>query len=407
VRFALDEDQIALEQTLRKFLETEQPLTAVRKAMEQGYHTDTWQRMVAEIGVSAVGLPESVGGTGDSLLDQVVIATELGRALDPGPFLPSIAIVARVLHEAGPGWVTDAWLPTLLEGERTAALAAWEEGSGPLPAWGATTAVQAGGDWQISGAKRFVLHGAAVDDLLVLAGTGAGPSLFRVARTAQGVTTTSLDVLDATRPLADVILREAPAELVGELGSAIAPLAVAWRRLRVLVAAEQLGSADRILELTTDYAKTRSQFGRPIGSFQAIKHLLADAMLEIEAAKTAVMYAGWAFDHDQSDLDLISELCLAVAGDAFLGISKAAIQAHGAIGFTWEHDAHLFLKRATAMRQLFGTPDEHRDAIAAAIFDCGLVSQDLCHRATPDATGGLGSYDTPSRLVTGSVSSDR
>jgi alkylation response protein AidB-like acyl-CoA dehydrogenase len=207
------------------------------------------------------------------------------------------------------------------------------------------------------------------DDLLVLAGTDAGPSLFRVPRNAEGVSTTALEVLDETRPLADVVLRDAPAELIGEQGSGTEPLAAALRRLRVLVAAEQVGSAGRILELTTDYARTRSQFGRPIGSFQAIKHLLADAMLEIEAAKTAVLHAGWAFDHDQPDLEVISRLCLAVAGDAFLGIGKAAIQAHGAIGFTWEHDAHLFLKRATSTRQLFGSSDEHREAIAAAILD--------------------------------------
>jgi alkylation response protein AidB-like acyl-CoA dehydrogenase len=368
VRFRLNDDQLDLQQTLRKFLEAQLPLTAVRTAMEQGYDAELWSRLVHEVGVAAVGLPESSGGTGDSLLDQIVIATELGRALDPGPYLPSIGVVARVLHEVGLAGSAERWLASVLEGACTAAPAFLEPGSEAVPAARGTKAVLGPDGWRVSGVKRFVIHGGSVDDWLVLAGTDAGPTIFRVSSGAAGAKTTMLNPLDQTRPLVDLTLSDVPAELIGQPGGADAPIAAALRRLRVLAAAEQIGGAERILKLTTDYANTRSQFGRLIGSFQAIKHLLADAMLEIEAAKTAVLHAGWAVDHDQPDLEVVSLLCLAVSGDSYLGVAKAAIQVHGAIGFTWEHDAHLFLKRATAGRQLFGTPDQHREAIAEAIL---------------------------------------
>lgn len=368
MRFKLNDDQLDLQHTLRKFLEAQLPLTAVRAAMEHGYDAELWSRLIHEVGVAAVGLPESCGGTGDSLLDQIVVATELGRALDPGPYLPSIAVVARVLHEIDNDELAEEWLASVLEGVCTAAPAFLEPGSEAVPAAHGTTAVLGSDGWHVSGVKRFVIHGSSVDDWLVLAGTDAGPTLFRVGSGAVGAEMTMLNPLDQTRPLVDLTLSDVPAELIGQLGGAEAPVAAALRRLRVLAAAEQVGGAERILELATDYANTRSQFGRQIGSFQAIKHLLADAMLEIEAAKAAVLHAGWAVDHDQPDLEVVGLLCLAVSGDAYLAIAKSAIQVHGAIGFTWEHDAHLFLKRATAGRQLFGTPDQHRESIAEALL---------------------------------------
>lgn len=368
MKFAFDQDQIALQRTLRGFLESHQPLTGVRTAMTEGFDRQVWSRLANEVGVAAIGLPEESGGTGQCLLDQIVVASELGRAVDPGPFLSSVATVARILHETG-SQAPATWLPDLLEGKRIAAAALWERDGGSTPSAAGTRADLHGDAWTVSGEKRFVLHADAADAFLVLASTEDGPTLFWVDSSAPGVEVRSLRALDQTRPLADVVLQDAPAELVGSIGGASVPLDAAWRRLMVLVAAEQLGGAERILELTTEYAITREQFGRPIGSFQSIKHMLATVSVEVEALRTLVLYAGWAFDRSEPDLDELAHSALAVAGDTFLTAAKTAIQVHGAIGFTWEHDAHLFLKRAMSTRQLFGTPQEHREAIASRILD--------------------------------------
>ena len=213
-----------------------------------------------------------------------------------------------------------------------------------------------------------MLHGHLVDSFLVSADSAEGPVLLRVDRDAAGVTCRPLKTLDLTRPLSDVSFADSPAVLVGAPGQGRDILGHVLARAGVALAAEQVGGAERALEMATAYARERVQFGRPIGSFQSIKHLLADVLLELESARSAVQYAAWAFDTRQPDAAELSHVCQAVASEAFVKAAKASIQVHGAIGFTWEHDAHLFFKRASGSHQLLGTPVEHREALAVGLL---------------------------------------
>ena len=367
MRFGLSDDQVELKATVRKFLEAQLPLVAVRTTVESevGFDRQVWARMAQELGLHSIGSPEEYGGTGDSLLDQTVVVEELGRALDPSPFLPSIVLVSRALVEAGGA---PDWLESLISGEVIASLALLE-GSGT---WGslelATTARPSSSGWAVTGDKRFVLHGHLVDSFLVSADSAEGPVLLRVDRDAAGVTCRPLKTLDLTRPLSDVSFADSPAVLVGAPGQGRDILGHVLARAGVALAAEQVGGAERALEMATAYARERVQFGRPIGSFQSIKHLLADVLLELESARSAVQYAAWAFDTRQPDAVELSHVCQAVASEAFVKAAKASIQVHGAIGFTWEHDAHLFFKRASGSHQLLGTPVEHREALAVGLL---------------------------------------
>ncbi|MBC7593153.1 MAG: acyl-CoA/acyl-ACP dehydrogenase [Kineosporiaceae bacterium] len=356
MRFGLSNDQVQLKDTVRKFLETQLPLTSVRASSEsdEGFDRKIWARMAQELGLHSIGLPEAVGGTGDSLLDQVVVMEQLGRALDPSPYLTTIVLVARALAEAGDA---GEHLNALVSGERTASLA--------LSA--GATACETAGDWKVFGSSRQVLHGGLVDDLMVLAETAVGPTLLWLG--VGDVSVTTLDTLDLTRPLADLTFNSAPATVIGEPGRGQEVVDTVLARASVALAAEQVGGASRALEMATAYAGEREQFGRPIGSFQSIKHLLADVMMEVESARAAVLYAAWAFDTGDAEAQQLVHLCQAVASEAYLKSAKACIQVHGAIGFTWEHDAHLFFKRASASRQLLGAPQEHRERIAAALLD--------------------------------------
>jgi len=367
MKFGIDEDQAEFKAAVAKFLQTHVPLRAVRVMTEsaRGYDPELWARMANELGLLGVGSPESVGGTGDSLLDLVVVMEELGHALDPSPFLPSIVLVSRALVEAGGH---DDWLRELISGTLVASLAVLEADGDWFSTTQATASRRDGDGWRVSGNKRFVLHGATVDDLLVLASGATGPSLLRVRAAALGVSVAPLNSLDPTRPMADVTFVDAHAALVGEPGQGRELLDRVLRRAFVAMASEQLGAAAHALELATDYARIRVQFGRAIGSFQAIKHMLVDVMMDLESARSAVLYAAWAIDSADPEADQLGHLCQAVASEALVAAAKACIQVHGAIGFTWEHDAHLFLKRATGSVQLLGTPAQHRERIAAGLL---------------------------------------
>lgn len=344
------------------FLDRAQDLTAVRQALETGHDRGTWQRMVTELGLPAIGLPEAVGGTGASLSDLVVVTEELGRHLDPGPFFSHAVLGLRMLVAAGADAATVAGL---VEGEATIAVALPDaEGDAP----GATGTVS-GQRVTVTGHLRDVIHGADADELLAVARTSAGTSVVRLPLGAPGVTVTPLSAVDQTRPLADVELVGVEADLVGQPGAAAGTVGQVLRDARIALAAEQVGVAAGALDLTVAYAQERHQFGRAIGSFQSIKHLLVDVMMEIEAARTAVRHAAGAVDRGEADLEELSLLCQAVASDAAFAAGKAAVQVHGAIGFTWEHDAHLFLKRAMGDHQLLGTPRQHRQWLAELLLD--------------------------------------
>ena len=368
MKFGLDQDQVQFSGQVRKFLALHMPIEKVREWSEAGTGCppELWQRMTQELGLGAIGFPEEIGGTGDRLLDQIVVAAELGRALDPSPYFPSIVVVARTVLEADPA---SAWLTELLDGTTTASPAMLDPADPSMPTPDGAWATQEGDGWRVAGGRAYVPQGSHVDSFLVLAGSPAGPTLLRVDRAGIGVSVTDLPTLDLTRPVAQLNLHDAPAQLVGEPGGGLSPVYAALNRALVLMAADLVGGARAVLEMTTSYAKTRRQFDRPIGSFQSIKHMLSDVLLELEAARSAFLYAAPVLDSGEHEARMLGHLCQSVAAEAYLKATRTAVQVHGAIGFTWEHDLHLYFKRATSGAQVLGSPQFHRERIAAGLLD--------------------------------------
>jgi alkylation response protein AidB-like acyl-CoA dehydrogenase len=366
---SLGREQKELQTVVAQFFSRSHDLAAVRVATDSadGYDRAVWRRMADDLGLTAIGLPEEAGGTGESMLDLVAVTEQLGRALDPSPYFASIVLAARAVHLAGG---SEKWLEDLVSGTTTASLAVTETAD-PIGSVLDTVAVGDGSDVRVTGTKRFVLHGAFVDDLLVLASHPSGPTLVRVHADAPGLTIAALDTIDRTRPVADLDLQDVPGVVVGEPGDGQRVVDAVWARARVALAAEQVGAASAALDLVVAYVKERHQFGRPLGSFQSLKHLLTDVMMEVEASRTAVLHAAGAIDASDADAQILGHVAQAVAGETLMLAGKACTQAHGAIAFTWEHDAHLFLKRATGSLQLLGTPRHHRAAIAALILNEG------------------------------------
>jgi alkylation response protein AidB-like acyl-CoA dehydrogenase len=360
-------EQKELQSVVAQFFARSHDLAAVRVATDSpdAYDREVWRRMAGDLGLQAVGAPEEAGGTGESMLDVIAVTEQLGRALDPSPYLASIVLAAQAVLRAGGD---PKWLDDLVSGTSTATLAV-TEGTDPVGTALATTAEGDGDDVRVTGTKRLVLHGAHVDDIIVLAAHPSGPTLVRVHRDAPGLTVTALDAVDRTRPVADITLDDAPGRVIGAAGEGREVVEQVWARARVALAAEQVGAASAALDLVVAYVKERHQFGRPLGSFQSLKHLLTDVMVEIEASRTAVLHAAGAIDAGDADALILGHMAQAVAGDALMLAAKACTQAHGAIAFTWEHDAHLYLKRATGSFQLLGTPRHHRAAIAALLLD--------------------------------------
>jgi alkylation response protein AidB-like acyl-CoA dehydrogenase len=228
-------------------------------------------------------------------------------------------------------------------------------------------ASESGGGWTLDGHKMFVIDGAVADLVLVAAHTGRGVSLFAVEGTASGLTRTALATMDQTRKQARLEFAGTPARLVGEEGGAGDVLTRTLDLAAVALAAEQVGGAQRCLDMAVEYAKSRIQFGRPIGSFQAIKHKCADMLLEVESAKSAAYYAGWAAAEDSDELPVVASLAKSYCSEAYFHAAAENIQIHGGIGFTWEHDAHLYFKRAKSSELLLGDPSYHRELLAQRI----------------------------------------
>lgn len=360
----LERERDELRNVTADFLAKAQDLGAVRRSLDEGYDRDVWRRMAQELGLTAVGLPESVGGTGESLADLAVITEELGRHLDPGPFLPSIVLGARVLAALD---VDEAWIGDILAGKRTVSVVAPEIAS--LGASNQLAARREGEVIVVEGIAENVVHGDTVDDYLLVVTMPEGLTFARLDVKAPGLHIETVASVDGTRPLADLTFTAVPVEILGEPGTAASVLGSVLVEARIAMAAELVGAAQGALDLTVAYAKERHQFGRAIGSFQSIKHLLVDVMMDIEASRTAVRHAARAVDANDPESCSLSYLCQAVASDAAMKAGKAAVQVHGAIGFTWEHDAHLFLKRAMSGAQLLGSARENRAALAALLLD--------------------------------------
>jgi alkylation response protein AidB-like acyl-CoA dehydrogenase len=289
----------------------------------------------------------------------------MGRFLVASPYFASVVLAANGFIESGDKEACLAYLPKLASGQLIGALAATERTAEFAPQADETMAEpRPDGQWLVTGEKNFVVSGLAADVLVVSAVTPDGPSLFIVDATDASVERAALSVMDMTRHQARITFRRSPAAMLGQPGSASLVLARVSELASVALASEQAGAAERCLEMSVEYAKTRFQFGRQIGSFQAIKHLLAEMLLEVEAAKSAAIYAAQQAAEASSEATRSAHLAKAYCSDAFMKVAADTVQIHGGIGFTWEFAAQLYYKRAKSSQVLLGTPSYHRDKLA-------------------------------------------
>ncbi len=369
MNFAFSEEQEELRKSVRRFMEEKSSVKTVRSLMESstGYDLDTWKQLSEQLGLCSLAIPEKFGGAGYGALETTVVFEEMGRALFCGPYFSTVAVAANVILSSGDESACEEYLPSIAAGETLATLASVEaSGSWDLEAID-SIATNEGGTWKISGEKRFVLDGHIANLILVTAKTANGVSLFAVDANDTGVTTSLVETLDQTRKMATVTLTGAIGRLIGDEGEATNGIETGLDLACVALAAEQVGGAAKCLEMAVDYAKVRIQFGRPIGSFQAIKHKCADLLLEVESAKSAAYYSAWAASEMNEEFQVAAPLAKSFCSDAYFKAAAENIQIHGGIGFTWEHDAHLYFKRAKASQLLFGDATFHRERLASRI----------------------------------------
>jgi alkylation response protein AidB-like acyl-CoA dehydrogenase len=366
VNFAFSEEQEELRRITRQFLESKSPETEVRRLMEttEGYDPAVWSQMANELGLQSLVIPEEYGGQGFTYVELTVVLEEMGRALLAAPFYSTVVLATNAVLHSGDEAAKKEILPGIASGETIATLALTE----PNGKWDLSgveaTATKSGDAWTIDGTKMFVLDGHVADVIIVAARTGAGLSLFKVDGDAAGLTRTPLSTMDQTRKQAKLEFSGVPATLIGTDGGAEEVLGRVLDLAVVALAAEQVGGAQKVLDMSVEYAKDRVQFGRPIGSFQAIKHKCADMLLEVESAKSAAYYAAWCAAELNDELPEVACLAKAYCSEAYFHSAAENIQIHGGIGFTWEHPAHLYFKRAKSSELLFGDPTYHRELLA-------------------------------------------
>jgi alkylation response protein AidB-like acyl-CoA dehydrogenase len=372
--FGFSEEQEMLRRSARSLLERVCSSAHVRQMMEdeRGYSPELLRKM-ASLGWLGLVLPEEHGGSGLDYVDLVVVAEEMGRVLLPSPFIWTL-MFAEAIGRAGSAEQKQRFLPAIARGE-IIATTVHLEANGSWREDGITTvARKSGAGFVIDGEKLFVNDAHIADFFLVAARTGnkrdGGVTLFAIDAKRPGVDVTPLKTMDQTRKLGAVALRgvkAAASEVVGELNQGWPVLATAIDRAKVVLAAEMIGGAQKVLETTVEYTKVREQFGRPIGSFQAVQHKCANMMVDVEGAKSAVYYAAWAVSNDAPDARTAAAVAKAAASDAYRRVAADGIQVHGGIGFTWEHDMHLYFKRAKSSEFTFGDANFNRDIVAESI----------------------------------------
>jgi alkylation response protein AidB-like acyl-CoA dehydrogenase len=377
MNFGFNEEQELLRSTARKFFENECPSEVVRKLMDtpEGVTPALWGKL-AEQGWTGLIYPEAHDGTGLGLVDLVVLMEEMGRAVVPGPYLSTVLLGGLAILEAGSDGQKREWLPKIAAGDKRVTLA-WMEPSAMLGPQGVTVqAVGKAGRYVISGTKLFVPDAHTADAIVVAARTSAGTSpedgvsLFLLPKPVPGLEVQLLPTMDQTRKLCEVTLRDVsvgPEALLGAAGAGWGPLARVLDRATVGLCAEMCGGAQKVLDMTVEYAKIRQAFGRPIGSYQGVKHRAADMLVDVENSKSITYYAAWALDEASPEAPLAVSMAKAYVSDAYRRVAAAGIQLHGGIGFTWEHDLHLYFKRAKGSEFTFGDATHHRERVAQLV----------------------------------------
>ncbi len=370
--FGLSEEQELLQQSARDFLARECPTTFVREMMrsDDGFSRALHEKM-AGMGWTGLIVPEKFGGLGLHMLDLAVLAEEMGRVVVPGPFFSASVLAALTLTHSPVTALKKEWLPRIATGQAVGTLA-WLEESDRLDAAGITArCAKTRTGYRLNGTKMFVTD-AHIADFLIAAcrSRGAGESgvcLLLLPRDTPGISVLQLHSIDQTRRPCEVVFRnvEVPASAL------LADETKGWKVLRrvidgacVVLAADCIGGAQRSLEMAVEYAKVREQFGRPIGSFQAVKHIAAEMVSEIEPARALVWYAAYAYDHEPRAAARVAAMAKARLSDVYSRATNRAVQIHGGIGFTWEHDMHLWFKRAKWNETAFGDATFHRERLA-------------------------------------------
>ena len=363
MQFGLNESQEFLRDSARKFFAGECPVAKVRRLMETdtAFDANLWAKL-AEQGYTGIIFPEEFGGVGLGIVELILLMEEAGRALLPGPLFSTVVMAGSVLDTTATKEQKRKYLEPICRGAGRATVAFFEAGG----SWDLADVRLVGINGRLQGEKLFVADAGVADWILVVAQNG----VFLVDAKAPGIRVKPMHGMDLTRKLYSVQFDNIPAEKLGETTGLSRPRAIATAAL----AAEMVGGMQRTLEMTVEYAKTRKQFGKPIGIFQAVQHQCADMYLETESARSAVYYAAWALEHHAPDAAAAVSIAKLYASDAGRTVGNRGIQVHGGMGFTWENDLHLYYRRAKASETMFGDATYHRERLARLTIDAEAVS---------------------------------
>jgi alkylation response protein AidB-like acyl-CoA dehydrogenase len=374
----LNEDQIEIARQARKFCENESPTDFVRAMYEdeRGFTDDLWSKIV-EMGWTAIRIPEAYGGLGMDLMDLALVMEEMGRAVVPGPFFSTVLLASEIVMEAGSDSQKENYLSQMAEGNIRGSLALHEQEGGADLSHIQMEARIDGDGFVLDGTKLFVPDAHVADFLICAARTEAGNdqargvTLFLVDPKADGMTVTLLPTMDGTRKLCAVEFSEVAVNgeaILGDLHEGWGPLRRVLQRAQVGLCAECIGGAQRAMEMATEYAKVRIQFDQPIGAYQSIKHRCAQIFVEVESGRSILYWAAWAQDQGgPEEAALAASVAKAYCSEVYRNAAASAIQVLGGTGFSWEHDIHLYLKRAKANEIALGDPVYHREQVAQLI----------------------------------------
>ena len=367
MHFSFTDEQEQFRTIVQRFLNDKSPTTEVRRLMEtsEGFDPAVWKQLSDDLGLPAVHIPEVYGGQGFGFVELGIVIEEMGRALLCAPYFSTTVLAANAIMNGATEEQKTALLPGIASGESIATLAITE----PNGRWDAEgvelTATPSNGGFKLEGVKSFVVDGHIADLIVVVGRTSGqqGLSLFTLSGDADGLERRLLDTVDATRKQARLEFKGAQAELLGELDGASAALSKTLDQAAVALASEMVGGAQQMLDSAVAYAQMRMQFGRQIGSFQAIKHKCADMLLEVELAKSAAYYAADAAAEDDPELPALASLAKSLASETYMRAAAECIQIHGGIGFTWDNDTQLWFKRAKSSEVFLGDPSYHRELL--------------------------------------------
>ncbi|MDH6291328.1 acyl-CoA dehydrogenase family protein [Rhodococcus opacus] len=361
------EEHSELREVVRDLVDTLSPMSAVRTAAESesGHDPKMWQALV-DMGLVGLTVPEQFGGAGAGVAEQAIAFQELGRRLVPSPLFSS-AVASALIEAIGDAQASERYLAKIADGSLVVAVALRSDDGQWSSAGVASDVTQSGDSWSITGSRSFVIDALLADVILVPAKTQSGLSLFAIDTAESGVSREKLTTLDFTRRMGDVAFDNVPAMLLGVEGQAKDAVDEAFRRAILVTVCEQAGAAELLMGMAVDYAKSRYQFGRLIGEFQAIKHKLAEMALDVERMKSVQQHLVRVTAQNSPGRVVLTHLAKAYCSEALFRIAADTIQTLGGLGYTWEHDAHLYFRRAKSAEVLLGTPEIHRELMLGVL----------------------------------------